>query len=120
MTVRFHSVVVGSADAASLARFWAGLLEWQVVFENEEEVAIGRDDQTYPGLVFVPVDDTKAGRNRLHIDLAPDDRDAEVDRAVALGARRVDVGQTAEATWVVLADPEGNEFCILSSRDAGL
>ena len=67
----------------------------------------------YPGLVFVPVPEAKRIKNRLHIDLVPDDRDAEVERLLALGASRADVGQDDEVTWVVLADPEGNEFCVL-------
>ena len=66
------------------------------------------------------VDEPKAVKNRLHLDLAPhtsDDRDAEIARLKALGATEVDVGQGPEATWTVLADPQGNEFCVLSSRD---
>ena len=75
-----------------------------------------------PGMVFVPVAEGKAVKNRLHIDLAPhtsQDRDAEIARLERLGATRVDVGQPGDATWTVLADPEGNEFCVLSSRDMG-
>ena len=73
-----------------------------------------------PGLVFVPVEHAKSGKNRLHVDLAPhtsDDRDAEIARLVSLGATHVDVGQGPEVTWTVLADPDGNEFCVLSARD---
>jgi hypothetical protein len=55
-------------------------------------------------------------KNRLHFDLAPDDQDAEVERLLALGARRVDIGQGETRSWVVLADPEGNEFCVLRPR----
>jgi predicted enzyme related to lactoylglutathione lyase len=72
-----------------------------------------------PGLVFVPVPEAKQVKNRLHLDLAPhleDDRDAEIERLVTLGARVVDVGQREDSTWTVLADPEGNEFCVLSAR----
>jgi hypothetical protein len=68
-----------------------------------------------PGLLFVPVTQPKPGKNRLHLDFRPDDRDAEVKRLVELGATRSDVGQ-GEQSWVVLADPEGNEFCVLGSR----
>jgi len=70
--------------------------------------------------VFVPVPEGKTVKNRLHLDFAPhtsQDRDAEIARLEALGARRVDVGQSEESTWTVLTDPEGNEFCVLSSRD---
>jgi len=76
-------------------------------------------EQRGPGLVFVPVPEGKTVKNRLHIDLAPraaDDQQAEVERLVALGAVKVDVGQR-DASWIVLADPEGNEFCVLSPRD---
>ncbi len=120
MAPRFHTIVIDSTDPAGLATFWAELLDWQVLFEDDDEIVVGKDDETYPALVFLPVPEAKAGKNRLHIDLAPDDRDAEVARAITLGAQPVDIGQGSDVTWVVLADPEGNEFCILSSRDGGL
>ncbi|MCP4966129.1 MAG: VOC family protein, partial [bacterium] len=66
-----------------------------------------------PDMLFLRVPEAKKGKNRIHIDLRPSDQSQEVARAEALGARRVDVGQTDGATWVVMADPEGNEFCIL-------
>ena len=68
-----------------------------------------------PGLLFGPVPEKKTIKNRLHLDFRPDDQAAEVDRLLALGARRVDIGQ-GEQPWVVLADPEGNEFCVLGVR----
>jgi predicted enzyme related to lactoylglutathione lyase len=120
MTLRLYGVVIDSADHSRLAHWWAVALGWKVVFEADDEVAVARDENTHPGLVFVPVPDSKTTKNRLHLDLAPDDRDAEVARLEALGARRVDVGQTDENTWVVLADPEGNEFCVLSARAGGV
>lgn len=120
MASRLYTVVVDSREPASLARFWAAVLEWQIVYEVPDEVAIAKDDDTYPGLVFVPVPEHKALKNRLHIDLAPDDRDSEVERICTLGATKTDVGQSEEATWVVLSDPEGNEFCVRRSRDGGV
>jgi predicted enzyme related to lactoylglutathione lyase len=120
MASRFYTVVVDAHDPATLARFWAAVLDWNIVFEDDEEVVVAKDENTYPGLVFVPVPEAKAVKNRLHIDLAPDDRDAEVARIVALGATHADVGQGDEQTWVVLADPEGNEFCVLRARDGGM
>ena len=66
-------------------------------------------------LIFVEVHDEKKVKNRIHLDLNPDDRDAEVERVLALGATRVDIGQK-DVTWVMLADPEGNEFCVLRAR----
>jgi catechol 2,3-dioxygenase-like lactoylglutathione lyase family enzyme len=130
MGVRWYSVVVDCRDVAAQARWWADVLGWTKVYEAEDEVVIvpphaltdGAQtpvEQRGPGIVFVPVPEGKQVKNRLHIDLAPrasDDQAAEVERLVALGAQRVDVGQV-EATWVVLADPEGNEFCVLSPRD---
>ena len=71
--------------------------------------------------MFVSVPEAKSSKNRLHLDLAPhssDDRDAEIARLLELGATRVDAGEPDDATWDVFADPEGNEFCVLSSRDA--
>lgn len=73
-----------------------------------------------PGMVFVSVPEEKSLKNRLHIDLAPhtsQDRDAEIARLEKLGATRTDVGQSADVSWTVLTDPEGNEFCVLSSRE---
>ncbi|MBV9293469.1 MAG: VOC family protein [Frankiales bacterium] len=120
MTVRFYTVVIDCQNPKTLAEWWAKALGWQIVYEAEDEVVAAVDDDTYPALVFVPVAEAKSGKNRLHIDLAPDDRDAEVARLESLGATRVDVGQRAENTWIVLADPEGNEFCVLSAREGGV
>jgi len=88
---------------------------------GDDEYEIRSAPDRLPGLVFVPVGDLKASKNRLHLDFRPDDQKAEVDRLLELGAHRVDVGQ-GEQRWVVLADPEGNEFCVLAPRrvtDAG-
>ena len=70
--------------------------------------------------IFLRVPESKTVKNRLHIDLAPEDRDAAVERLKQLGARPVDVGQGPDVSWVVLADPEGNEFCVLSARQGGV
>ncbi|HZC72901.1 MAG TPA: VOC family protein [Jatrophihabitans sp.] len=131
MSVRWYSTVVDCSDIAAQARWWAEALGWTIAFEAPEEVvivpphALTKADQIPllergPGLVFVPVPEGKSVKNRLHIDLAPgpdDDQAAEVERLVELGAKRVDVGQSDSARWVVLADPEGNEFCVLTPRD---
>jgi glyoxalase superfamily protein len=66
-----------------------------------------------PDIIFLPVPEGKSTKNRLHLDLRPSDQAAEVERLIERGARRVDIGQASECTWVVLADPEGNEFCVL-------
>ncbi|NEB78518.1 VOC family protein [Streptomyces sp. SID14478] len=116
MTVTWYQTVVDAHEPRELARFWCRVLDWQVLYEDDEEVVIGRDAAVLPGLCFIAVPESKTVKNRLHIDLSPDDRDAEVDRILALGARRADVGQGDDVTWVTLADPEGNEFCVLRPK----
>jgi predicted enzyme related to lactoylglutathione lyase len=119
MPSRLWTVVVDAHDPAALARFWASVLDWTIFYESDEEVVVSKDDKTWPGLAFVPVPEAKTVKDRLHIDLAPDDRDAEVARIVALGAKVIDIGQ-GDVGWKVLADPEGNEFCVLSARAGGM
>jgi hypothetical protein len=87
-----------------------------VVDVDSDEIEIRASEDRLPGLLFVAVPDPKSGKNRLHLDFRGDDQQAEVERLLGLGAVRADVGQ-GEETWVVLADPEGNEFCVLSSRE---
>jgi predicted enzyme related to lactoylglutathione lyase len=116
MASRWYTVVIDASDPARLARWWGEVLDYRIIYEAPDEVVIARDENTYPGLVFVPVPEQKTVKNRLHIDLNPEDQDAEVERLIDMGARRVDVGQGEKATWVVLADPEGNEFCVLRAR----
>jgi predicted enzyme related to lactoylglutathione lyase len=105
--------VVDAIDPARLGRWWAEVLGYRVLREASGEAAIGTDEGTHPALIFTRVDDAKAGKNRLHIELAPDNWEAEVERLVDMGAHRVDLGQPTDAPWTVLADPEGNEFCVL-------
>jgi len=115
MSLEWEQVVVDAAQPAALGRWWANALGWVVTFEADDEYEIRSAPDRLPGLVFVPVRDSKVTKNRLHLDFRPDDQTAEVDRLLALGAHRVDVGQ-GEQRWVVLADPEGNEFCVLAPR----
>jgi len=117
MTLEWEQVVVDAADPLALGRWWAEALGWVVVNDAADEYEIRPEKDRLPGLLFVPVPEGKTVKNRLHLDFRPDDRDAEVARLLALGARHADVGQ-GEQTWVVLADPEGNEFCVLRSRAA--
>ena len=114
MASRWYAVVVDAADPARLARWWAEVLDYRILGEEDGEVMIGTHEDAFPLLFFVRVPEAKAGKNRLHIDLTPEDRDAEVERLVNMGARNVDIGQ-GTVGWVVLADPEGNEFCVLRS-----
>ncbi|WP_327681732.1 VOC family protein [Kitasatospora sp. NBC_00458] len=116
MSLRLYQIAVDARDPAALARFWAEVLDWRILLEDPDEVVVGADESAWPGMVFLAVPEEKAGKNRLHLDLAPEDRPAEVARLLALGAVLVDVGQPADAPWTVLADPEGNEFCILGPK----
>jgi hypothetical protein len=112
MELEWEQVIVDAADPVTLGRWWANALEWVVVNDDPEEFEIRPAPDRVPGLLFARVPEPKTLKNRLHLDFRPDDRDAAVARLLALGATRADVGQ-GDASWVVLADPEGNEFCIL-------
>lgn len=133
MTSRITETSVDCADPAGLADFWCAALGYVVVHADDELVEIGppgRDDTELltairqapvaGTLVFARVPEAKTVKNRLHLDLSPIDcsQAAEVERLEALGARRVDVGQ-GDVGWVVMADPEGNEFCVLRSLAPG-
>ena len=115
MSLEWEQTIIDAHDPVSLGRWWCAALGWVVVNEDPDEFEIRPSVERLPGLLFASVPQPKQIKNRLHLDFRPDDRDAEVDRLLALGATRADVGQ-GEQSWVVLADPEGNEFCVLSSR----
>jgi catechol-2,3-dioxygenase len=110
---RIASLVVDAADAEQLAQFWAGALGWQVVNRGSYGVSIGVDGGPFEIDFRLVPDGPKLTKNRLHLYVKPVHRDqaAELDRLLALGAQQVDVGQGAQ-NWFVLADPEGNEFCL--------
>ncbi|MEU7149617.1 VOC family protein [Streptomyces sp. NPDC045456] len=116
MAVSLYQLSIDAHDLKGLATFWAQVLDWRIIHEDEEEVIIAVDVHALPGIGFLAVPEAKAGKNRLHIELSPDDQAAEVERIIGLGARRVDVGQGEDVSWVVLADPEGNEFCVLRPK----
>jgi hypothetical protein len=130
MANRMTTVVVDCTDPVRLAGFWCEVLGYEVLADPgcEDEldgaVQIGPPGQPprgpVPTLLFQPVPDPTPGKRRLHLDLnATDrDRDAELTRLLSLGATRADVGQSGEESWHVLADPEGNEFCLLATRVA--
>src|ERR1044071_5827594 len=117
MASRFTELIIDCLDPPRVAAFWAAALGWQVTESDPQGVEIAGPPGTAPRLVFVPVPEKKSLKNRVHIDVNPVgcERDEEVERLIGLGARRVDVGQ-GEQTWVVLADPEDNEFCVLGTR----
>ncbi|MFG2982129.1 VOC family protein [Streptomyces sp. NPDC048258] len=116
MALEWEQTVVDARDPAALGSWWARALGWVVVNDSPEEYEVRPGPERLPGVVFVPVPDPKTSKNRLHLGFRPDDQAAEVRRLVGLGTRHADVGQGADATWVVPADPEGNEFCVLASR----
>lgn len=115
MALEWEQVIVDSLDSEALGRWWCDVLGWVVVDDRRGEFEIRPSEDRLPGILFTEVDEPKTVKNRLHIDLRPDDQAAEVARLEKLGATRVDVGQGDEP-WVVLADPEGNEFCVLGER----
>ena len=127
MTSKFTELAIDCADPDVLARFWCAVLDYEIQDGDDESVNIGPprmpEGPSHPGpvpptLTFARVPEGKTIKNRLHLDINPSDRDQdeEVRRVLDLGARHADVGQTGDESWVCLADPEGNEFCILAGR----
>jgi hypothetical protein len=116
--LRWEQLIVDARAPVALGTWWADALGWVVVNDDPDEFEIRSAPDQFPGLLFALVPEAKLAKNRLHLDLRPDDRDGEAARLISLGAERIDVGQ-GEPSWIVLADPEGNEFCVLRShRDA--
>ena len=123
MDIRIQAVAVDATDPAALADFWAAALGWRRTYDTVEEVVLeppagSKEDGVSPDIVILRVPEAKSVKNRLHLDLRPKDQTAEVTRLEGLGATRVDVGQGPDVTWVVLADPQGNEFCVLRALTA--
>ena len=122
MTARLTEILFDSVDPLALATFWAAVLGWEVPeLDDDGEAEIVDPQGVLPSLLFLPTSDPKpTDKNRLHIDVNPIDTDqaTELERLLGLGATHVDIGQFEAAepvSWVVLADPEGNEFCLLHS-----
>lgn len=118
MSLRVQCLNIDSRDPQKIADFWEAALRWRRTHEDPDEVVLeppagSREDGVVPDILFARVPEEKTVKNRLHIDLRPDDQAAEVQRLEKLGARRVSVGQGDDVSWVVLADPDGNEFCVL-------
>jgi hypothetical protein len=117
MDIRIQCLCIDSRDPARIASFWEAALGWRRTFDEENEVVLeppagSREDGVVPDLLFLKVPEDKVAKNRLHLDLRPVDQAAEVVRLEALGARRVAIGQ-GDVSWVVMADPDGNEFDVL-------
>ena len=119
MPLRLHHIVIDTHDLPGLARFWTQALGWRVLSERDQEIVIGPAENAPVGICFMPVTDVKTVKNRVHLDLTTSvvDRDAEISRLLTLGARRVDIGQTGQESWTVLADPEGNELCVVRPKE---
>jgi hypothetical protein len=115
MAGRIADMIIDCADAELLAAFWCGVLDYRIFARDETGVAI-RGATTSPDILFIRVDEPKTVKNRLHFDVCPTDRDQaqELTRLLELGARRSSI--VGSGSWVVLEDPEGNEFCLMSKR----
>jgi glyoxalase superfamily protein len=129
MTSRFNELIIDAHNTRALAQFWCEVLGYTITDSDDEVIEIAPTKPTVEALragpiptplVFVPVPESKTIKNRLHIDVSPIDRSQseEVARLEALGAKQIDIGQ-GEVHWVVMADPEGNEFCVLRSLAPG-
>lgn len=112
MSLEWEQVTVDAGDPGSLGHWRAKALGWTVVDEGAEVVEIRPAPDRTPGILFLLSNDVKKAKNRLHLDFRPNNQTAEVDRLLGLGASRIDIDQ-GSVSWVVLADLEGNEFCVL-------
>ena len=124
MALSLQCITVDAHNPKALAEFWAQVLGWTVGEDGDDigwwiERELNDPDKTgFPDILFLKVPDSKVVKNRLHLDLRPDDQGAEVARLEKLGAKKIEIGQSTDpdTTWVVMADIEGNEFCVLSAR----
>jgi predicted enzyme related to lactoylglutathione lyase len=123
MTLRIQCLCIDTTDPERLAAFWQAALSWRCTIDQDGEAVLeppagSPEDGVAPDLLFLRVPEKKAGKNRLHLDLRPQDQAAEVARLEELGATRTDVGQGPDVSWIVMADPDGNEFCVLRQLTA--
>lgn len=134
MASRLTEISLDCHDPDRLAAFWTAVLDWVVLHHEPGLVEIGpagRDDHELldavrtgpvaPTIFLAQVPEDKVAKNRIHFDVSPVDcaQEDEVERILALGATRADIGQSGDESWTVLADPEGNEFCVLRSLAPG-
>jgi len=120
MGCKLTEIIVDCQDPGLVAGFWADVLGWPMTVDDDGDcwlTSMSDRSAPEPRLLFLAVPEPKSGKNRIHLDVNPSgcDQDEELERLLALGARRVDVGQK-DVAWVVIADPEGNEFCLLRTR----
>ncbi|CAB4753582.1 MAG: VOC family protein [Actinobacteria bacterium] len=124
MTLTIQCITLDAHEPKALAHFWAEVLGWSVSEDGDDigwwiERDLGDPMKTgFPDILFLKVSDSKIIKNRMHLDLRPDDQNVEVARLEKLGAKKIEIGQSSdlETTWVVMADPEGNEFCVLKAK----
>ncbi len=114
LDIQWEQAVIDAQDPVALGRCWAKALGWVIVNDDVEDFEIRAAADRLPGMIFEQVTDAKQHKNRVHLDFRPGDQEAEVQRLVGLGASHIDIGQ-GDVSWVVLADPEGNEFCVLKA-----
>lgn len=122
MALHIQCIDIDCLDPSGLAGFWQQALGWRRTHEGPDEVVLEPPAESpqggvSPDLLFLRVPERKEAKNRVHLDLRPDDQEREVQRLLSLGGRRVDVGQDESVSWVVMADPEGNEFCVLRALE---
>jgi predicted enzyme related to lactoylglutathione lyase len=116
--MRIQCLIIDCHDPSVVAGFWEAALGWRRTHDTPEQIVLeppegSPEDGVAPDLLFLRVPDPTPGKNRLHLDLRPQDQAEEVRRLTTLGAEPASIGQPEDAPWVVLADPEGNEFCVL-------
>lgn len=116
MTSQIAAIAIDALETRLVAEFWCAVLGWRILEEDEEGISIGPSGGAGPTIDVFRVPERKTVKNRVHLDLRADGTSTadELERLEGLGARRVHVGQGPEASWTVLADPEGNEFCLLA------
>jgi predicted enzyme related to lactoylglutathione lyase len=120
MTCHLVSLCFDASDPLRLARFWAGVLGWEIASRPQDGIALLPGDDTGFRIRFLPAEEQKAGQNQMHFDLtstSSEDQRQTVARSLGLGARHIDIGQRPEEGHVVLADPEGNEFCVIEPEN---
>jgi hypothetical protein len=114
MTLRIECLTIDCIDLQLVTSFWEQALGYRRTLEDDTETVLAAPRGTIANdLLILRVPDRKQVKNRLHLDLRPDDQDTEVQRLEGLGATQVNIGQAGDESWVVMADPEGNEFCVL-------
>ncbi len=121
--LKIQEIVIDCHNPRALAQFWAQALDWKIGEEATENVAYiqknlaSTNTDGYPIILFYKTPDKKSVKNRMHLDLRPENQMEEVERLEKIGAVRIEIGQSSDpsTTWIVMADPEGNEFCVLKA-----